>query len=147
LEAERAEWLEAGFSATVTDTALSAKRTSTRTVYDSCWSMFLTWCKEKELDPLLCSEPNVLDFLQFLVTNGRALNTVRGYVTALSSRLGLFRCAHGMVPLASPPAVRTWLRGVKRQRLSYVTRFLHGTLAWGWTRSPKLLTTLFICAI
>lgn len=43
------------------------------------------------------------------------LFTVRGYVTALSSRLGLFRCDRGMVPLASLPAVRTWLRSVKVQ--------------------------------
>ena len=112
---EREAWALAGYSEDVTETALSAKRPSTRVVYDTRWQAFSDWCLEKQVEPTSCSLPVVLDFLQSLVRRGRAVNTVRGYVSALSSRHALVQVGRDLVPLGSAPPVRTWLRGLSKQ--------------------------------
>jgi hypothetical protein len=64
----------------------------------------------------------VLEFLQSLVRRGRALNTVRGYVTAISSRHALVQVGQDLVSVGAAPPVRTWLRGLSIQHPPPVVR-------------------------
>ena len=116
LEAEKLAWRRQGFSDDVIDTALAAKRGSTRTVYDSRWQAFVDWCTQRHIDPLSCNVPQFLEFLQQLVHRNLALNTIKGYVTAVSSRRGLVEYRDESVRMAAVSPVRTWLRGLSIQR-------------------------------
>ena len=58
----------------------------------------------------------MLDFFQNLVQRNLAVNTIKGYVTAVSSRHCLVKVGLESVRLSAVPIVRTWLRGLSIQR-------------------------------
>lgn len=64
---------------------------STNAQYDSKWSYFSWWCRQKKIDPLEASVPVIADFLLSLFEKGSrerkplAVTTIRGYRSSLST--------------------------------------------------------------
>ena len=111
LEAERRSLQDQGFPEPVIHVMLAAKRTSTRKVYDSRWSAFADWCSQRDLDPTVVPVTGVLEFLTSIIPD-KSTNTLRGYVSAISSR-------HAPVDdasLGSHPAVSQWLKGLVQSK-------------------------------
>ncbi|XP_073671778.1 uncharacterized protein [Paramisgurnus dabryanus] len=70
----------------VCNTILNARAPSTRAQYENRWQLFTTWCSDRDVDPVHCSVPKILEFLQSLLDGGRSPATLRVYVAAISSR-------------------------------------------------------------
>ena len=111
LETERQAWQQAGFSEAVINTAMAAKRASTRSVYDSRWRCFVSWCQRRDLDPVTAPVTRILDYLQSL-SEKLAVNTIKGHLTAISSRHERVRIGRKRrTRVARASSVRTWMRG------------------------------------
>ena len=109
LAADRRTLQGAGLSEAATITALAAVRSSSRTVYDARWAGWSSWCRGRHLDPVSAPVSDILDFLQDLVDQGRAVNTIQGYITAISNR-------HEAVDnsrVGSHILVHQWRKGLK----------------------------------
>jgi hypothetical protein len=130
LKAERGQLQDQGFSYGAV-IMLTARRTSTRKVYDARWNTFTSWCHTRGTDPTSASVNLIIDFLTSLVKN-EAINTVRGYITAISSR-------HDPIdglPISLHPAVTLWNKGLVRlsSALSRAHRSSHST----WPQTSTL---------
>ena len=64
---------------------LNARAPSTRVQYENKWQLFSAWCSDRSEDPVHCSVPEILEFLQSLLDCGRSPATLRVYVAAISS--------------------------------------------------------------
>jgi len=111
LEAERRVLEGAGLSEAVITTALAATRRSSRSVYDTRWDAFCGWCSEREIDPVRAPLNQVLEFLQ-IQSNSKAVNTMKGYVTAISNR----HVHINDLPLSANPMVRSWVTGLTKTK-------------------------------
>ena len=76
-----------GFSQEVANRIASSQRQSSRRIYDSRWQMFVSWCDKRKTDPFNPSLPIITDFLLHLFKQGKEVNTIRGFRTALASTL------------------------------------------------------------
>ena len=122
MEAERRQWLDAGFSEEVTNTACSYVRKSSRAVYDSRWTAYCAWCKEHGFrHPSTLSSVEVLNFLQEKARSVQP-STVAGYITAISRRHVEVKLRKKMVKLSELPSVRTWLKGLNQTNTAPPTR-------------------------
>lgn len=97
-------------SSPVRHTLLSARAPSTRLQYDNRWKLFSDWCRDLAEDPVHCSIPVILDFLQSLLGKGRSPSTLKVYVAAISCRH--VRVDHRTV--GSHHLVSLFLRGARR---------------------------------
>ncbi len=97
----------AGISHKAARTICSAKRKSTRTVYDSKSQKFSAWCKGKEINPLHPSTPQVLDYLEHLASIPLGHNTILTHLSALTSCSSLLE---GYTD-GSHPLVSAWVKG------------------------------------
>ena len=70
----------------VCNTVLNARAPYTRAQYENRWQLFTAWCSDRAEDPVRCSVPMILEFLQSLLAGGRSPATLRVYVAAISSR-------------------------------------------------------------
>ncbi len=93
-------------------TILNARAPSTRLQYENRWKLFSAWCIDRDEDPVHCSVPTVLDFLQSLLDEGRSYSTLKVYVAAIScGHVRVDNCSvgrHGLVSL--------FLKGAQRLR-------------------------------
>lgn len=94
------------------DTAVAAVQSTSRTVYDARWRKYVDWCAESDLDPVKAPLTKVMNFFQSLVTEGKKLNTIKGYVTAVSKRHKKVKIGSRWYRLSKTSIVRTWLRGL-----------------------------------
>ncbi len=62
----------------------SSKAPSTWSNYSSKWWIFSAWCQDHFLDATNCETSFVLRFLQSLLDSGRSVNTIKGYIAAIS---------------------------------------------------------------
>ena len=85
MEAKRHTRQAQGFSEATIRTILAATRDSSRKVYNSRWESFTSWCGERGENPVSTPVKHVLDFLQ-LKAEMLSVNTLKGYVTAISRR-------------------------------------------------------------
>lgn len=91
-------------------TILNAKAVSTRQQYSNRWKLFSQWCSARREDPVSCSIPIILEFLQALLDDGRSPSTLKVYVAAIS-------CYHSRVEncsVGSHSLVSLFLRGARR---------------------------------
>ena len=65
-------------------TILNARAGSTRRQYENRWKLFSDWCMGQNEDPVHCSVPTILEFLQSLLDGGRSPSTLKVYVAAMS---------------------------------------------------------------
>ena len=86
LDALRDSYRGQGFSARVADFLAVPVRPSTAQVYDRKWSIYCTWCTERQIDPILISVGDLADFfLHFFERVGLAAATIRAYKAAILS--------------------------------------------------------------
>jgi hypothetical protein len=75
--------------------------------YDARWTAFDSWCRGRNIDPVVASVAEVLEYLSSLVEH-RAVNTLKGYVSAIAAR-------HAPVDgamLSLHPLVSQWTKGL-----------------------------------
>ncbi|KAH3772260.1 hypothetical protein DPMN_173598 [Dreissena polymorpha] len=66
----------------------SARRKSTRAVYDARWKLFSNWCVRGKIDPLNPSARRIADFLIYLFDDKKlSLSSIKGYRSVLSHTL------------------------------------------------------------
>ncbi len=79
------------YHTTVADVMADPHRKSSSNTYDSRWDGFVEWCIVKNLIPTQGTEAQVAEFLVYLSKEkGRVLNTLRGYLTAISRVIVLY---------------------------------------------------------
>lgn len=61
----------------VKKTILNTRASSTRLQYQNRWKLFSAWCTVRNEDPIRCSVPIVLEFLQSLLDQGWSPSTLR----------------------------------------------------------------------
>ena len=94
----------------VQHTILNARASSTRLQYANRWKLFSSWCGGRGEDPVHCSVPLVLEFLQSLVDKGLSPATLKVYVAAIS-------CNHVKVEsctVGSHRLISSFLKGAHR---------------------------------
>ena len=111
VEAERHALQDKDFSDAAFRTILTATRDTSRKVYNSRWENFSSWCDGSCQNPISTSVKHVLDFLQ-LKSETLAMNTLKGYVTAISHRHTM---VHG-VSLGLDPSIQRWINGLEHTK-------------------------------
>ena len=90
--APRAESIkEQGFSSPVASQIEAPQRSSTRTVFEAKWSVFVRWCEASQVDFRSPSVKHLIaDFLLHLFQEKNLLpSTIDGYRSAISDKLGI----------------------------------------------------------
>ena len=79
-----------GFSEKVADRISRGVRSSSQSIYKGKWKIYSDWCKNKNMDPLSNSVPQIADFLNYLFEEQKlAVSTIKGYRSAISRLLNL----------------------------------------------------------
>ena len=88
--APRAEAIkEQGFSSPVASRIEAPQRSSTRTVYEAKWSVFVRWCESVQVDFRSPSVKQIADFLLHLFQEKNCQpSTIDGYRSAIADKLG-----------------------------------------------------------
>ena len=88
--APRAEAIkEQGFSSPVASQIEAPQRSSTRTVYEAKWSVFVRWCESSQVDFRSPSVKQIADFLLHLFQEKNLQpSTIDGYRSAIADKLG-----------------------------------------------------------
>lgn len=106
----------------------NARAPSTRANYAIKWRIFSEWCLGTNVDPITCSVPLVLRFLQFQLDQGKAASTIKVYASSISAFHGRVDGKpvgrHPLVCLGSPSLSKSHSAGTKlglasRIRLSH----------------------------
>ena len=157
LEIERERWRNQGISQEIADTIIASRRQSTRSVYDSQWRQFHSWCLERKVNPVSATIPIVLEFLHEKREKGCSSNTLAVSVAAISA----FHNNVDGVPISKSLAISRYIKGVKLlnpQKLSLAPPWCLGSVLTILAKSPfepmancdlKLLTmkTVFLLAV
>ena len=88
--APRAETIkEQGFSGPVATRIEAPQRSSTRTIYEAKWSVFVRWCQTSQVDFRSPSIKHIADFLLHLFQEKNLQpSTIEGYRSAIADKLG-----------------------------------------------------------
>ena len=88
--APRAEAIkEQGFSSPVASRIEAPQRSSTRTVYEAKWAVFVRWCESSQVDFRSPSVKQIADFLLHLFQEKNLQpSTIDGYRSAIADKLG-----------------------------------------------------------
>ncbi len=69
----------------VLNTMVEARAPSTRRLYALKWSIFSTWCQDRNLDPVTSDVSVILSFLQEMLDKQRSSSTIKVYVAAIAA--------------------------------------------------------------
>ena len=94
----------------VVNTIGNARAPSTRQLYAARWRIFSSWCGDQGIDPVHCTVPTVLSFLQHLFDDNRAASTLKVYVAAISA----YHDPVAGASLGSHNLVCSFLKGARR---------------------------------
>ena len=108
VEIIRSNFEAIGVSNQVVSFLLGGTRDSTCSFYQSAWNGWRDWNIRRGSDPLSPNVTDVLEFLSFLATNGKAYRTVNVYRSMLSSTLGKL----DGVKIGKHPLVVRLLKGI-----------------------------------
>ena len=101
-----------GISTETRDILLAAWRRNTSSAYSSAWNKWVSWCCQRQINPISASLNSVLEYLKYQFKGGKACRTLNVYRSALSAVLPLvdsFRVdAH--------PLVTQLLKGISQLR-------------------------------
>ena len=88
--APRAEAIkEQGFSGPVATRIEAPQRSSTKTIYEAKWSIFVRWCQTSQVDFRSPSTKHIADFLLHLFQEKNLQpSTIEGYRSAIADKLG-----------------------------------------------------------
>ncbi len=124
-----AEFISQQLDETVRETLSNARAPSTRANYSLRWRIFSEWCLGMEVDPVACSVPLVLRFLQSQLDQGKGASTIRVYASAISAwgdRWPAIGSASFSVSVSEgSPSLVSWLyhAGTKLGLASYIEVF------------------------
>ena len=80
---------EQGFSSPVASRIEAPQRSSTRTVYEAKWAVFVRWCESSQVDFRSPSVKQIADFLLHLFQEKNLQpSTIDGYRSAIADKLG-----------------------------------------------------------
>ncbi len=96
--------------ARVVGTLTEARAPSTRRLYALKWGVFVKWCHQAHIDPVVCTVLDVLSFLQYRLDSGSLPSTLKVYVAAIAS----FRSPQGGQSIGRDPMVVSFLKGARR---------------------------------
>ncbi len=96
--------------ARVVGTLTEARAPSTRRLYALKWGVFVKWCHQAHIDPVVCTVLDVLSFLQYRLDSGSLPSTLKVYVAAIAS----FRSPQGGQSIGRNPMVVSFLKGARR---------------------------------
>ena len=97
---------------------LASWRPGTNTVYNSAWSKWYSWCKEREVDPLCPNLGNITEFLSDSFHNGLQYRTINS--SALSNVLPPMES----FPVGQHPLVVRLMKGIQNSRPA-IPRYQH----------------------
>lgn len=89
MDAVKSAVREKGFSVEVSRQLDKSVTKSSAKVYDSRWKLFIKWCGEHKIDHTKISLPQVAEFFLYLFKEGKAVQTIKGYRSAIASVLKL----------------------------------------------------------
>ena len=81
-------------------------------MYNSAWSKWYSWCKEREVDPLCPNLGNITEFLSDSFHNGLQYTTINTYRSALSNVLPPMEG----FPVGQHPLVVRLMKGIQNSR-------------------------------
>ena len=114
----------------------SARRQSTRTVYDAKWKVFSQWCLRRKVNPLDPSPRRLADFLVFLFDERKlSVSTIKGYRSMISHTLS-FRHRSSV---CSDPMISELIRGFELKRpvsRSLTPKWDLACVLWSLTKTP-----------
>ena len=114
----------------------SARRKSTRAVYDARWKLFSEWCLRREIDPVNPSSRRIADFLLYLFDDKKlSLGSIKGYRSMLSHTLAFHRSSQ----VCSDPAISELIRAMELKRpvsRSHTPKWDLACDLWSLTKSP-----------
>lgn len=87
LEIIRGDLASKGISSSVVELLLAGARPTTQIAYQSAWSAWCSWCAERRSNPVSATINDVLEFLGYLFSLGRAYNTINVARSMLSGTL------------------------------------------------------------
>ncbi len=96
--------------ARVVGTLTEARAPSTRQLYALKWGVFVKWCHQAHIDPVVCTVLDVLSFLQYRLDSGSLPSTLKVYVAAIAA----FRSPQGGQSIGRDPMVVSFLKGARR---------------------------------
>ncbi len=96
--------------ARVVGTLTEARAPSTRRLYALKWGVFVKWCHQAHIDPVVCTVLDVLSFLQYRLDSGSLPSTLKVYVAAIAA----FRSPQGGQSIGRDPMVVSFLKGARR---------------------------------
>ncbi len=96
--------------ARVVDTLTEARAPSTRRLYALKWGVFVKWCHQAHIDPVVCTVLDVLSFLQYRLDSGSLPSTLKVYVAAIAA----FRSPQSGQSIGRDPMVVSFLKGARR---------------------------------
>ncbi len=96
--------------ARVIDTLTEARAPSTRRLYALKWGVFVKWCHQAHIDPVVCTVLDVLSSLQYRLDSGSLPSTLKVYVAAIAA----FRSPQGGQSIGRDPMVVSFLKGARR---------------------------------
>jgi hypothetical protein len=88
LENIRQRYEDRGFLQEVIDTLQAPRRQSTEGAYNAQWAIFSHWCHTRSKDPFSVDVVGILDFLNDMIVQGKALSTLKGYMSAFTAIRG-----------------------------------------------------------
>ncbi len=110
-----------GYSDSVAEKAAKCRKSSTLNIYDSKWLVFVDWCSERDMDPLLVTAGQVASFLEWLFEGPKKASpsTVAGYRAAISKVLK----ANGGIEISNNQVISDLMSYFKLQRPSVNSKF------------------------
>ena len=89
LDAIRKAIMNQGYSEQVALKVSNCITKDSQKVYETKWNYFMEWCEQSDISPYHASTQQVAEFLLKLFEDGLAVNTIKGYRSALSKPLKL----------------------------------------------------------
>ncbi|KAH3730186.1 hypothetical protein DPMN_056167 [Dreissena polymorpha] len=101
----------------------SARRKSTRAVYDARWKIFSNWCIRGKIDPLNPSSRRIADFLIYLFDDKKlSLSYIKGYRLMISHTLAFSKSSQ----VCADPAISELIRAMELNVLFLGQLLLNG---------------------
>ena len=101
------------FSVRASTLVASARRKSTRAVYDARWKLFSNWCFRGKINPLNPSARRIADFLIYLFDDKKlSLSSIKGYRSMISHTLAFTKSSQ----VCADPAISELVRAMELSR-------------------------------
>ena len=124
------------FSSRASSLISTARRKSTRTVYDAKWKVFTDWCDRRQINPLDPSPRRIADFLIYLFdTKHLSVSTIKGYRSTISHTLAFRKASK----VCADPSISELIRAFELRRpvsRSLTPKWDLSCVLWSLTKAP-----------